>query len=158
MEITIRRAREGDLCDVLRLLRQIAALHEAGRPDVFREGAAKYDAGDFERLLRLPDAPIFVAEADGAFAGYVFCQLQIRENHPLLRDMRTLYIDDLCVDESMRGMGVGTKLMDAAKAFAVENGCHNLGLNVWEFNAAAMKFYERYGLRTFRRYMEIVLD
>ena len=158
MNVTIRRARPEDLEDVLRLLRQIAALHEEGRPDIFRKNAAKYDAAAFEALLAREDETVFVAECGGVLVGYAFCELQVREDHPLLQDMRTLYVDDLCVDESMRGHGIGTMLLDAAKERAKELRCHNIDLNVWEFNESAKQFYEHYGMRTFRRYMEIVLD
>ena len=157
MAVVVRKARMKDLDGVLRLLRQIAALHEQGRPDIFRKSAAKYDADEFGRIITNPDTPVFVAEADGTLAGYVFCQLQIRENHPLMRDMRTLYIDDLCVDEACRGRHIGTALMDAAVAFAREQRCHNVDLNVWEFNEGARAFYERCGMHTMKRYMEIIL-
>ena len=74
-----------------------------------------------------------------------------------MQDMRTLYVDDLCVDESARGKGIGTALMDAAVAFARAKSCHNVDLNVWEFNEGARAFYERYGMHTMKRYMEILL-
>ena len=71
--------------------------------------------------------------------------------------IRTLYIHDLCVDESARGRGVGTALMDAAVDWARAQRCHNIDLNVWEFNEGAKAFYERYGMHTMKRYMEILL-
>lgn len=158
MDINVRMARMDDLDEVLRLLRQIAALHEQGRPDIFRKNAAKYEAEEYRRIITNPDTPVFIAEGeDGAVLGYVFCQLQVRENHPLMRDMRTLYVDDLCVDEAARGRHIGTALMDAAVAFAREKGCHNVDLNVWEFNEGARAFYERYGMHTMKRYMELIL-
>ena len=157
MAVTVRMAKMEDLGDVLRLLAQIAALHEQGRPDIFRKNAAKYDADEYRRIIGNPDTPVFAAEEDGRFLGYAFCQLQVRENHPLLQDMRTLYVDDLCVDESARGRGVGTALMDAAVDWARAQRCHNIDLNVWEFNEGAKAFYERYGMHTMKRYMEILL-
>ena len=157
MAVTVRMAKMEDLGDVLRLLAQIAALHEQGRPDIFRKNAAKYDADEYRRIIENPDTPVFAAVEDGRFLGYAFCQLQVRENHPLLQDMRTLYVDDLCVDESARGRGVGTALMDAAVDWARAQRCHNIDLNVWEFNEGAKAFYERYGMHTMKRYMEILL-
>ena len=157
MAVTVRMAKMEDLGDVLRLLAQIAALHEQGRPDIFRKNAAKYDADEYRRIVENPDTPVFAAEEGGRFLGYAFCQLQVRENHPLLQDMRTLYVDDLCVDESARGRGVGTALMDAAVDWARAQRCHNIDLNVWEFNEGAKAFYERYGMHTMKRYMEILL-
>ena len=51
--------------------------------------------------------PIFVTVEDGKVLGYCFCILQVRKNDPVLLDDRTLYIDDLCVDEACRGKHVG---------------------------------------------------
>ncbi len=157
MGTSIRRAEMRDMPEVLRLLGQIGALHEKGRPDVYRKNAAKYSAEEYRSIIENEDTPVFVAEVDGVLAGYVFCQLQVREGHRQLCDMRTLYVDDLCVDESMRGHHIGTALMDAARACAESLGCHNLILNVWEFNESARAFYESCGMHTMRRYMEIVL-
>ena len=60
----------------------------------------------------------------------------------ILTDIKTLYIDDICVDEKARGQGVGRTLYDAVIAFAKESGCYNVTLNVWTCNEGALKFYE----------------
>ena len=39
--------------------------------------------------------------------GYAFCVFQQHINNNILTDIKTLYIDDLCVDEEKRGMHVG---------------------------------------------------
>ena len=57
------------LSSLLRLLRQIAALHEEGRPDIFRKHAAKYDAAAFEALLAREDETVYDAECGGVLAG-----------------------------------------------------------------------------------------
>ena len=59
---------------------------------------------------------------------------------------KTLYIDDLCVDENKRGQHLGSKLYNYVKDYAKENNYYNLTLNVWELNEPAMKFYQKMGL------------
>ena len=77
--------------------------------------------------------------------GYAFCAIQ-SQGSGSLQPIRTLYLDDLCVDEGARGLHIGTALFDYVKAFAREQGCHNVTLHVWECNPGARAFYESLGL------------
>ena len=75
----------------------------------------------------------------------------------MLTDIKTLYIDDLCVDERIRGKGIGRKLYAAAVALAKETGCYNVTLNVWSCNPTAQRFYESLGMKPLKIGMEQVL-
>ena len=57
-----------------------------------------------------------------------------------------MYIDDLCVDETVRGQHVGRQLYEHTCAWAKEIGCNFLTLNVWCGNDSAIAFYEKRGL------------
>ena len=155
--MTIRFAEVRDIPGMIDLLQQVGEVHHKIRPDLFRSGAQKYDEAALEALLKDPDRPIFVADIDGKVAGYAFCILQVTENNPVLRDRKVLYIDDLCVDETRRGQHVGRTLYDAVLAFARENGCYNVTLNVWSCNESAMHFYEKCGLKPQKVGMEVIL-
>ena len=139
----IRIANKTDIPDLLRLLRQILQVHHEGRPDLFKPQSEKYSEYDLQNMLNDQKKPIFVAEDGGCVVGYIFCVLHRLENNSVMTDILTLYIDDLCVDEAVRGKGVGTMLLDYAKQFAREQGCYNLTLNVWALNENAMHFYEK---------------
>ena len=69
-----------------------------------------------------------------------------------------MYIDDLCVDETKRGMHIGKTLYEAVLDFARKQGCYNVTLNVWSCNESAMKFYESCGLKPQKVGMEVILD
>ena len=157
--MSIRRAEPRDIPDLLKLLRQVDLVHHEGRPDLFRVGT-KYGAEDLAVLLPDDSRPVFVLtdEADARVLGYAFCILQRHENDPILTDIRTLYIDDLCVDEACRGLHIGTRLYRHVLAAAREAGCHNVTLNVWACNPAAMRFYEKCGLKVQKVGMETLLD
>ena len=75
-----------------------------------------------------------------------------------MTDIKTLYIDDLCVDESLRRKHIGKELYEAAVKLAKDSECYNLTLNVWSCNPSAMKFYETQGLVPQKVTMELVLD
>ena len=74
-----------------------------------------------------------------------------------MTDIKTLYIDDLCVDENLRGRHIGKELYEAALKMAKDSGCYNLTLNVWSCNASAVKFYESQGLVPQKVCMEKIL-
>ncbi len=154
----IRFAQERDVDGIISLLRQVGQVHREGRPDIFRARAQKYTPEQVLSLLSAPDKPIFIA-AEGDFVlGYGFCQLKEHQNDPVIADLKTLYIDDLCVDENFRGKGVGKALYQEICRYAKLQGCYNVTLNVWSCNPTAMKFYEKLGLVPQKIGMEQVLD
>ena len=155
--MTIRFATETDIPEMLDLLLQVGQVHHQIRPDLFREGAQKYDEAALKRLLADPNRPILAGDVDGKMVGYAFCIVQDVKNDPALCDRKTLYIDDLCVDENARGKHVGSALYDYAVKYAKQIGCDTLTLNVWCGNDRAMRFYEKCGLRPQKIGMEFPL-
>ena len=153
----IRFAETRDIPGMIELLMQVGEVHHRIRPDLFRAGAQKYDEADLAQLLTDKTRPIFIAAEDGRVLGYCFCILQVTENNPVLMDDRTLYIDDLCVDENCRGKHVGKTLYDRTVAYAREIGCRTVTLNVWCGNDSAMRFYEKQGLKPRNIHMETIL-
>ena len=143
----IRFAMEKDIPRIMDLLAQVNLVHHMGRPDIFKRGT-KYSAEDLRRLLLDENRPILVSvDENDDLRGYCFCILRQHVNNPLLTDVKTLYIDDLCVDENRRGQRIGGILYDYATAYAKEIGCNYLTLNVWCGNDGAIRFYERAGMK-----------
>lgn len=155
--MTILFANESHVPGMIELLQQVGEVHHRIRPDLFRAGAQKYSERDLAALLQDPNRPIFIAEIDGRVAGYAFCIFQETKDHSVLCDRRVLYIDDLCVDETIRGQGIATALYEQVCAFAKESGCQAVTLNVWCGNDNAMKFYEKRGLKPQKIGMEATL-
>ena len=155
--MNIRFAEIRDIPGMIDLLQQVGQVHHQIRPDLFRSGAQKYDEAALEALLRDPNRPILAAVENGRLLGYCFCILQVTENDPVLCDRKVLYIDDLCVDERMRGQGVAKALYEAALDYARELACHAVTLNVWCGNDRAMAFYEKCGLKPQKIGMETIL-
>ena len=153
----IRLANTSDIPGMIRLLRQVGQVHHDIRPDLFRDGAQKYSPSDLEALLQDAARPIFVGVEDGRMLGYCFCILEEVKDNPVLCDVKSLYIDDLCVDETIRGKHVGTKLYDHVCAYARSIGCRSVTLNVWCGNDSAMGFYEKCGLKPQKIGMEHLL-
>ena len=154
----IRLAENRDIPGIIRLLKQVGQVHRDIRPDLFRSGAQKYNERQLEQLLMDPDRPIFAALEGDTLLGYCFCVLETVAGDTVLQDVKSLYIDDLCVDEGCRGQGVATKLYDHVRAFARSQGCGSITLNVWCGNDNAMRFYENRGMKPRKIYMEDRLE
>ncbi|MBE5808230.1 MAG: GNAT family N-acetyltransferase [Clostridiales bacterium] len=155
---TIRRALEKDIPDVLRLLVQVNMVHHNGRPDLFKGPATKYSADELSGIFADDATPVFVmADDDDRVLGYAFCILKQFVGSQLMTDIRTMYIDDLCVDEAVRGQHVGRSLYGYVLDYARSIGCYNVTLNVWTCNESAMRFYEKCGLVPQKIGMEQIL-
>ncbi|MBR1574474.1 MAG: GNAT family N-acetyltransferase [Bacteroidales bacterium] len=152
----IRKAEPRDLEAVNRLLQQVLSVHHQGRPDLFHEIGKKYTDAELLAIFGNPETPVFVYEQDGEVLGYVFCALQ-HAGSGSLKDITTLYIDDLCVERHARGGHIGTALFRHAQAYARELGCHNITLHVWACNPGARAFYESLGLKPQFTSMEMIL-
>ena len=155
----IRRAKEQDMDGINKLLLQVCLVHHKGRPDLFKYGAKKYTDDQLKAIIQDDTRPIFTAvDEEGNVLGYAFCVLQQHIGDNVLTDIKTLYIDDLCVDEAIRGKHIGSRLYEYVLSYAKEAGCYNVTLNVWSCNEPAMKFYQACGLKPQKTGMETILS
>ncbi len=151
----IRRAKTKDSNRINELLYQVAKIHAEGRPDIFKAATKKYSDEELIKIISDDETPIFVAVNDNDnVLGYAFCVYQITKDSLLLQDKKTLYIDDICVDENARGGHIGKSLYEYVLSFAEEKGFDNITLNVWAFNEGAYKFYEKCGMSPLKITME----
>ena len=156
--MTVRFAKENELGRVNELREQVNALHVAGKPDVFKPGFPKELQNYVNEIWNDPDKDIVVAEFDGVVCGYAVINYVNRPENPYMFERRYLDIDEFGVDEGFRRRGAATAMIAFIRALAAEKGLNRVELNMWEFNADALKFYEAAGFKTFRRYMETYLD
>lgn len=153
----IRPATPGDIPVLVALLRQILLVHHKARPDLFRPTGQKYDEKALSEILKDPGKPIFVYEEEGSVLGYIMCQEQFFCSDTQF-PVKTLYVDDLCVDQGAQHRGIGRKLFEYARNYAAQNGFYNLTLHSWEGNPGAMAFYRSLGLKTQYTSFELILN
>ena len=154
----IKKAKKEQAEEIVELLKYICGIHKKGRPDIFVSGQPKYDTEDVCRLIDDENYQIISAEEDGRVVGYMIAELIDGSKHPHMRSEKTLYIDDICVDEAYAHKGVGTALFEEAKRIGQELGCVRIDLNVWAFNEPAIKFYEKMGMTVSSMRMEYKLN
>ena len=152
----IRRAEIKDIPGIIELLHQVNMVHHVLRPDLFKPYTTKYNEQELEALIGDDSKPIFVFE-DGGVLGHAFCKITEVKGDKLLQDIKTLYIDDICVDENARGKHIGKMLYEHVLEYAKTNGFYNITLNVWSCNPGAIKFYEAMGLKPQKIGMEKIL-
>ena len=154
----IRKAEEKDIPRITELLEQVLQIHADIRPDIFIPGTTKYMVDELTELLKNEEKPIYVAvnEADSC-VGYAFCQLQEQPFSNNMVPFKSLFIDDLCVDQQARGQHIGESLFEYVKSEAKFMGCYEVTLNVWSGNTSAERFYEKMGMKTKERQMEYIL-
>lgn len=156
--MVIRRAIEKDIPKLKELLGQVLELHASIRPDIFIPGTTKYRDDELAEMVKDDQKPIYVAaDEEDRVIGYAFCALKEQPFSNNMIPFTSIYIDDLCVDESARGKHVGQALFEYVKEEAKRLGCYEVTLNVWEGNDSARHFYEKMGMRVKETNMEFIL-
>ena len=128
---SVRRAEIKDIPGILNLLVQVDMVHHNGRPDLFKGPATKYNEWELKQILSDPGTPVFVCVEGEKVIGHAFCIHKQEINDNILTDIKTLYIDDICVDENARGKHIGKMLYEYVLSYAKENDYYNITLNVW---------------------------
>ena len=156
MNTIIRKANTKDIEAIDKLLYQVHNLHSTIRPDLFIKGKKKYSDLELLSIINDDTRPIFVYVEEDTIIGYIFCIVkdETSESHTKIRSM---YIDDLCVDKVHRGHHIGKLLYEYAKEYAKSINCFNIYLNVWEGNESAKKFYEALGMKVQKTTFEEIL-
>ena len=154
----IGKAKKEQAAEIVALLKYICNIHKKGRPDIFISDQPKYDEDGVKRLIDDENTFVLTAVEDGKVIGYMIAILNKGENHPHIRRIKTLYIDDICVDKAHARSGVGTALFEEAKRMGKDLGCERIDLNVWAFNEDAIGFYEKMGMTVSRMHMEYKLN
>ncbi|MET3557708.1 ribosomal protein S18 acetylase RimI-like enzyme [Streptococcus rupicaprae] len=154
----IRPAAQADISAILNLLDQILRVHYQARPDLFEGQGTKFTEQELLDLLNQADKPVFVYQDDqGHVLGHLFLEVRT-PSHPVQKPVKSCFIEDLCVSEQARGLGIGKQLYTFAKDYAKSQNCYNLTLNVWNANQTATDFYRNLGLTPQQTQMEEILD
>ena len=132
----IRAAEPRDVGTILALMRELAEFEKLTHLFV----ATEDDLADALFGTR-PAAEALVAERDGTLVGYEL----FFHNYSTFLGRRGLYLEDLYVQPSQRGTGLGTAMLRQLAALAVERRCARFEWSVLDWNQPAIDFYEKMG-------------
>lgn len=152
----IRKAEAKDAKEIVSLLKEVLEIHASIRPDLFKSGTCKYKEEDILQKLKDKNSPIFVAEEDNKFLGYLLCEI-IEINEPNRNKMKVLYIDDIAIKKEHRGNHIGESLFNFIKEEAKRMNCYEITLRIYEGNDSAMSFYKKMGMKVQSSYLEYIL-
>ena len=151
----IRLANVNDIPRLLDLLSEVLEVHAKLRPDLFISGTTKYSREHLELMIKDENKPMFVATINDYVVGYAMCQIHIPSNN--MYPVKIFHLDDLCVDEKYRHQGIGEALYQKVVEVAKVNDCYEITLNAWPGNEAALRFYEKMGLKTRSIFLEQII-
>ncbi|KVD77854.1 GCN5 family acetyltransferase [Burkholderia sp. ABCPW 14] len=134
--ISIRAAAPADVSAMLSLMRELAAFEKLTHLFV----ATETDLADALFGAR-PSAEALVAVHGGAIVGYAL----YFHNYSTFIGRRGLYLEDLYVQPSQRGAGLGARLLRRLAAIAVERRCGRFEWTVLDWNQPAIDFYRKMG-------------
>jgi GNAT superfamily N-acetyltransferase len=106
---------------------------------------------DLAALIEGESSTLLVAEAGDRLVGLAEAHLGEDAAHPLRVPRRYGWLQSLMVHEPSRRQGLGSRLLEAAQAWARERGASEMRLDTWEFAGAPLGFYAAQGYRTLRR-------
>ena len=135
--VTVRKARPGDAAEIARLT-NLLSVHEGLGGDVFSEAQVLRD-GFGER----PAFQALIAERDGQAIGYAL----FIDGYNSDIAARAVWLNDVFVEETARGQGVGRRLMAAVASLAVERGARSVWWGVHSANRRARRFYAGLGAK-----------
>src|ERR1700760_4644589 len=135
-EEVIRAAQPEDVPDIYRLIRALAE-YERSLPSVTGT------EDDLRQALFGAQPAVFahVAEHDGGVVGFALWFL----NYSTWTGHHGIYLEDLFVDEAMRGHGYGKALLAELARVCVERGYQRLEWVVLDWNTPSIKFYQSLG-------------
>lgn len=148
MEIKIRQAVIEDMSSVLNLIRQLAVFEK--EPD-----AVEVTLDDLlhDGFGINPKFKCFVADVNNKVVGIALVYMRYSTWKG-----QVLHLEDLIVDNTMRGKGIGTLLLDEVVNYGDSLGVKRIGWEVLDWNEPAIIFYKQKGANVLRDWDVVQLD
>lgn len=147
MTIRLRKATLGDAPRLAHLNMHVHQVHVDAQPDVYKPMMANDPEliAWFEDNLAKETTHIIIAEDDNEPVGYVQCFLRDVPENIFVYASQVLHIDQMSVNATHRGRGIGHLLMEEVVHIAKDLDVEVITLGVVGFNQGAIRFYEKHG-------------
>ena len=154
----VRAPKRKDVDAINGLRRQAHEMQTLGRPDIFQKPFHDAIALQVQRMLKEKNGLLRVYERDGTVCGFVYASFETEGACDYWDSRSFCRVQEICVDKSCRGQGIGTALMDEVRREAASRGCPKLELQVWAFNGGACAFWTKQGFTPYMYCMEWKTD
>ncbi len=138
MNLRVRKARKQDSKEILRLIIELAKFEKLAPPS---KAAQQRLIGD--AFSKNPPFRIILAFDGDKAVGYAFYFF----TYSTFLAKRTLYLEDIYINDKYRGCGAGKKLMEELFDIAKKKKCGRLEWIVLDWNKNAIDFYDRLGAK-----------
>ncbi len=147
LPVVIRKATRDDYGAVSALEELEFDIHRQARPDYFKSLRNSYTEEEFEELLAHSCPICWLAVQNEALVGLCFGKIEKTPDNPVCKSRLVAFIQDIVTLPKYRGKGIATALMVKTREQALNEGAVSMELCVWNFNAAAIRLYEKMGMR-----------
>ena len=131
-----------DRSEINRLARQVHEMHVQWRPDLYQMPEELFPEELFSALVK--NRELYAAKLDSTVVGFALLQIKLSEG-PGRVTRKVMLIDQVCVEETLRNHGIGTRMMEEIRVLARAFGCTDMQLGVYPQNDAAVSFYQKCG-------------
>jgi len=138
--LELARPEDREVVNALAL--EVHAMHVAWRPDIYKMTEELYPEERFTAAVKARE--LYVAKLGGLVVGYVSVKIRDFDWDGMVR-RKVMFVDELCVEQSVRNQGIGREMMEEVRVLARAFGCTDLQLNVNAYNDPAVGFYQKCG-------------
>lgn len=147
----VRIAKEHDITEIESLYSQLFSAMAALQPDFIRPASA--DRVFIKSNIEETESDILIAEENGSMEGFLLIQEKKTPPYACFIPHKYAYIMDICVSEEHRGKGIGTMLLQQARAWAKARKLEYMELGVLAGNEGANRLYEKMGFADVQKTM-----
>ena len=148
MNFKIRKARKEDMSQVLELIKALAVFEK--EPDAVEISDVYLKEKGFGKH---PSFQCFVAEVNGSIEGIALVYIRFSTWKG-----EVLHLEDLIVNQHMRGKGLGEALLNEVVKYGNVLGVKRISWEVLDWNTPAIEFYEKKGANVMRDWNVVHLD
>ena len=147
LPVVIRKAVRDDYGAVSALEELEFDIHRQARPDYFKSLRNSYTEEEFEELLAHSCPISWLAVRNDTVVGLCFGKIEKTPDNPVFKSRLVAFVQDIVTLPEYRGKGIATALMVKTREQALNEGAVSMELCVWNFNADAIRLYEKMGMR-----------
>lgn len=134
--VSIRAAEPADISTLIAFIRKLAVYEK------LLDHVTVTPAGLHERLFcDHPKVFALLAEKEGKAVGFAIYFF----NFSTFLGAHGLYIEDIFVDEAVRGEGVGLRILECLAQVAISEKCGRMEWSVLDWNEPSIGFYKKLG-------------
>ncbi|MUK88886.1 GNAT family N-acetyltransferase [Ornithinibacillus sp. L9] len=138
---------------IAKLNKPVHELHVNLYPEFFKEYNSELITEAFKTIMQNKQQLFFVIIKNKEALGYIWTEVVQYQENVFRNSYQTLFVHQLCVSQTDRNKGYGTKLMEKVYQIAKEKKIHRIELDYWAGNDIMKSFCDKHGFQKHRQFM-----